>query len=209
MGEITMQHIDEARLESDLDYRVGYLMEFTGLDEGDIAAIHGAAEHLGPRVSGLVDAVYDKLFSYDATKRHFVPRQHGYEGPVPESLADLKLDHEMIRFRKEHLARYLGTLVTKPYDGQMINYLDLVGKIHTPRAGAARLHVPLVQMNALMGFVADAMNQTIFQLGLDRETEVRTIRAFNKLLWIQNDLITRHYQDEQQAAQAIASAVGA
>jgi hypothetical protein len=23
---------------------------------------------------------------------------------------------------------------------------------------------------------------------------VRTLRAFNKLLWIQNDLITRHYQ---------------
>ena len=28
-------------------------------------------------------AVYDKLFGYDATKRHFVPRQYAYEGPVP------------------------------------------------------------------------------------------------------------------------------
>jgi hypothetical protein len=24
---------------------------------------------------------------------------------------------------------------------------------------------------------------------------VRTLRAFNKLLWLQNDLINRHYQD--------------
>ena len=100
----------------------------------------------------------------------------------------------MIQFRKNHLARYLVTLVTKPYDEKMLGYLDMVGKMHTPKAGSHDLDVPLVQMNALMGFVADAIIATIFSLGLDRETEVRTLRAFNKLLWLQNDLITRHYQ---------------
>ena len=49
-------------------------------------------------------------------------------------------------------------------------------------------------MNALMGFVSDARLSTIMGLGLDRETEVATLRAINKLLWLQNDLITRHYQ---------------
>jgi hypothetical protein len=49
-------------------------------------------------------------------------------------------------------------------------------------------------MNALMGFVADAITATILGLGLGRETEVRTLRAFGKLLWLQNDLINRHYQ---------------
>jgi hypothetical protein len=48
-------------------------------------------------------------------------------------------------------------------------------------------------MNALLGFVADALNATIFDLGLDRGTETRTLRAFAKLLWLQNDLINRHY----------------
>ncbi|MDP6722579.1 MAG: protoglobin domain-containing protein, partial [Pirellulaceae bacterium] len=73
-----MQSIDEPRLESDLEYRFGYLTEFVGFTEEDIAVIHGAAGHLAPLVPTLVDAVYDKLFSYDATKRHFVPRQSGY-----------------------------------------------------------------------------------------------------------------------------------
>jgi hypothetical protein len=200
-----MKQVNEVQLESDLGYRVQYLMEFMGMDGEDIATIHGAAEHIGPHVNTLVDAVYDKLFSYDATKRHFVPRQHGYEGPIPESVSELTQAHEMIQFRKQHLARYLTILVTKPYDGQMLAYLDLVGKIHTPRAGSRRLHVPLVQMNALMGFVADALTSLVFQLGLEREAEIRTVRAFNKLLWVQNDLINRHYQDEQQAAEAIAS----
>jgi hypothetical protein len=189
-----VKQIDEARLESDLAYRFGYLIEFMGFVEEDIAAIHGAAVHLGPVVPALVDAVYDKLFSYSSTKRHFVPRQSGYDGDVPRDIDSLTQDHEMIQFRKQHLGRYLTALVTKPYDGTMLNYLDLVGKIHTPKAGSAELDVPLVQMNALMGFVSDALVATILGLGLDADTQMRTLRAFNKLLWIQNDLITRHYQ---------------
>jgi hypothetical protein len=74
----------------------------------------------------------------------------------------------MIRYRKEHLARYLAALVTKPYDGKMVGYLDTVGKMHTPKAGSQELNVPLVQMNALLGFVADALTNTILSLGLDR-----------------------------------------
>jgi len=189
-----MKKIDEPRLESDLGYRFGYLTEFMGLTSDDIAAIHGAAPHLAPLVPALVDAVYVKLFSYDATKRHFVPRQFGYEGDVPQSLEGLSLDHEMIQFRKNHLGRYLAALVTKPYDGKMVEYLDRVGKIHTPKAGSKDLDVPLVQMNALIGFVSDALISTILNLNLPREAEVKTLRAFNKLLWVQNDLITRHYQ---------------
>jgi hypothetical protein len=42
--------------------------------------------------------------------------------------------------------------------------------------------------------VSDALIDTILGLDLDTETSNRTLRAFNKLLWLQNDLITRHYQ---------------
>ena len=189
-----MKHINEQRLESDLAYRFQYLAEFMDFGEADISAIHGAASAIAPLVPSLVNAVYDKLHLYDATWRHFLPRQTGYEGAVPTTLAEVTPDHQMIQFRKEHLGRYLAALVTKPYDGKMVSYLDMVGKMHTPKAGSKKLDVPLVQMNALLGFVADALTATILGLGLDRETEVRTLRAFNKLLWLQNDLINRHYQ---------------
>lgn len=188
-----MTAIDEPRLERDLGYRFQYLAEFIGFGPDDVAAVHGAAPLLAPLVPALVDAVYDKLHTYDATWRHFVPRQHGYAGAVPGSVAELTMDHPQIAFRKQHLGRYLAALVTKPYDGKMAEYLDMVGKIHTPKAGSAELDVPLVQMNALMGFVADAVTATILGFNLPRETEAKALRAFGKLLWIQNDLITRHY----------------
>ena len=194
-----MKAINERQLETDLDYRFGYLSEFMGFGEDDIAYIHASAALLAPLVPGLVDAVYEKLFSYDATKRHFVPRQSGYEGDVPADLDHLTAGHAMIEFRKQHLGRYLTGLVTRTYDAKMVGYLDLVGKMHTPAAGSPDLDVPLVQMNALMGFVSDALTATILDLGLPRQTEVRTLRAFNKLLWIQNDLINRHYQHSAPA----------
>lgn len=190
-----MTHIDEPLLEADLGYRFEYLAGFIGFGPDDVAAVHAAAPLLAPLVPGLVDAVYDKLHTYDATWRHFLPRQHGYTGDVPADLAHLGMDHPQIAFRKHHLGRYLVNLVTKPYDGKMAAYLDMVGKMHTPKAGSPDLDVPLVQMNALMGFVADALTATILGLGLPRDAESKTLRAFGKLLWVQNDLITRHYQE--------------
>lgn len=191
-----INQIDEARLESDLGYRFNYLTEFMGFGEEDVEVIHASAELLAPLVPGLVDAVYDKLFQYTATKRHFLPKHAGYDGPIADELDQLTMDHEQIQFRKGHLKNYLVKLVTADYDEKLVAYLDLVGNIHTHRLGSRQIHVPLVQMNALMGFVADAFNTTILGLELDEETQTRAVRAFNKLLWLQNDLITRHYQSD-------------
>jgi hypothetical protein len=188
-----MKEIDEKRLETDLHYRFSYLAEFIGFGGEDIKVIHGAAGLLAPLVPQLVDAVYEKLHTYDATWRHFLLQQHGYDGEIPTSLEELKLDHPQIAFRKKHLGRYLTRLVTVPYDEKMVLYLDMVGKIHTTEVGNKQLNIPLVQMNALMGFVADAINATILSFDIDDDLKGSAIRAFSKLLWLQNDMIVRHY----------------
>lgn len=188
-----MKHIDEPRLESDLSYRFEYLAEFMEFGQDDIATIHGAAPLVEPLVPVLVNAVYDKLHGYDATWRHFVPQQSGYEGETAPTLEELGMDHPQIEFRKHFLGRYLERLVTAPYDAKMVLYLDAVGKMHTPKAGKPTLVVPLVQMNALLGFVHDAINAAIMGFEIPDDAKTKAIRAFSKLLWIQNDLISRHY----------------
>jgi hypothetical protein len=194
-----MKKIDEARLETDLGYRCEYLMDFMGFGAEDIAVIHGAAPLLAPLVPAVVDAVYEKLHSYDATWRYFLPRQSGHEGEIATTLEELTLDHPQIAFRKKHLGSYLQALVTRPYDAKMLLYLDMVGKIHTTKAGSESIAVPLIQMNALMGFVHDVLNDTIMNADLPLEAKTKAIRAFSKLLWIQEDLITRHYTHGDEA----------
>jgi hypothetical protein len=194
---LIMQTIDEARLETDSQYRYEYLADFIGFGGADAALIQGFAPHIGPRIGDLVEKTYKKLLSYDATARHFVSRQHGYEGDVPENLADLSANHPQIQFRKDHLNRYFMQLIGRSYDAKMVQYIDMVGKMHTPHAGSKVISVPLVQMNALMGLLSDAIMEAIFESPLDSAKRLQTQRAFNKLLWIQNDFITRHYQADR------------
>ncbi len=189
-----LRQIDESRLESDLAYRFEFLTEFIGFDAEDIATIHASAELLAPIVPTLVDAVYEKLFQYDATKRYFLARDQGYEGPVAADLDSLTLDDQQIGFRKQHLTNYLVKLVSAEYDEKLVAYLDLVGGTHTPGSGSPKINVPLVQMNALMGFVNDAIMATILGFEINAEAKAQALLAFGKLLWIQNDLILRHYQ---------------
>lgn len=197
-----MRNIDEQRLESDLQYRYEYVAEFIRFDSDDVAAIHAVAARIIPLVADLVDATYDRLLSYDATRRHFVPRQEGFEGALPSDAESLTQTTEQIQFRKEHLRRYLMNVFGNSYDGRMVNYLDVVGKIHTPKAGNKTINVPLVQMNTLMAFLSDTLLRAILELDLEREQETRTVLAVSKLLWIQNDLITRHYKDQQPVSRA-------
>ncbi len=189
-----MQHIDEARLEKDLDYRFQYLCEFIGFGESDIHTILNSAPLLAGAVPGLVEAVYVKLHGYDATWRHFAKVQSGYAGAFVVDGATPNFKSDVIGFRREKLTKYLVRLVTGPYDGKMVQYLNFVGAMHTSKAGSKEIEVPLVQMNVLMGFVADAMTATIFTFDILPEDKLSALRAFGKLLWIQNDLINRHYQ---------------
>lgn len=188
-----IEHVNEELLETKVGYRVEFLAKFMGFGAEDLELLKESAAHLGPLVPTLVDAVYDKLFSFDATKRHFVPRQHGYDGSTPQSLEELTLAHEQIAFRKKHLAHYLVKLVTSPFDEKMLEYLDWVGRIHTDKAGNPGIVIPLVQINALFGFVNDALIATLQGLDIPQEKKTKLIRTFTKLLWIQSDLFSRHY----------------
>jgi len=44
-----------------------------------------------------------------------------------------------------------------------------------------------------MGFVADALLANILGLAISDEQKTAMARGFSKLLWLQNDLINRHY----------------
>lgn len=189
-----MQTIDESQLESDPVYRFRYVADFIGFTSDDAAALLSVGMFFGPMIPELVDRTYQKLLDRNCTARHFLPRQAGFDGPAPADLKSLSAAHPQIQFRKEHLARYLTTLLGRTCDEKLVPYLDMVGKIHTPAAGNHEIDVPLVQMNALMGYLSDLLLEVLLEIPLDEPGRRKAIRAFSKFLWIQNDFVTRHYQ---------------
>ena len=188
-----MKAIDEALLESDIQQRYDFLCEFIGFGTDDIQRIQQAAPILGPQIGRLVEKTYERLMSYNCTARHFVPRQSGYDGELPATVEELTSTHPQIQFRKDHLNRYFLALIGRSYDAKMVIYLDMVGKMHTSKAGSNMIDVPLLQMNALMGLLSDIVTEALVESTLDAEKKFNTVRAFQKLLWIQNDFINRHY----------------
>ena len=79
-------------------------------------------------------------------------------------------------------------------------YLNNVGIMHTGlpgfkhRAKKPELRVEYIHMGALLGYVVDIVVGAV--MGMDEVDNVmkgRVIRALNKVVWIQNDLMSRHY----------------
>ncbi|KAI7905059.1 Protoglobin-domain-containing protein [Cokeromyces recurvatus] len=189
-----MQHIESAQLYSDSQYRFDYVAKFMDFGEEDIKAIEAVADKVRPLVPVVVDAVYAKLFQFDVTKKHFVPKNEGFEGVAPTSLEDLTLDHPQIKFRKDFLSKYLYKILSGPYDERFLRYLDWVAKIHTDTPEKkSKINVDYIHINALMGFVESTLVGGLLSLQLDRETESKALLAFNKLLWIQNDYFAKYY----------------
>ena len=63
-----MAQVDKDRLYTDVTYRFTYVASFLGFKEDDAAALKASAPLVAPLVPTIVDAVYDKLFSFDITK---------------------------------------------------------------------------------------------------------------------------------------------
>jgi len=198
-----MQTVDPQSLRS-LIPRVTYLKSFLQFTDSDGAAIHASKDVIAPLLPAILDAVYTHLLSYDITAKAFVPRQSGQDPsvPTPNSAAELSLDHPSIRYRQDFLKRYLVKLVSNTdwSDGSAIwEYLDKVGIMHTGEAGFKHrekkpgLRVEYMHMALLLGFVEDLVVNAVMAADLDTATKVAVTRAFNKLLWIQNDLFARHY----------------
>ncbi|MDG3004588.1 protoglobin family protein [Paludisphaera mucosa] len=191
-----MKHIDEKRLEADVEYRFQYVAEYIGFGPGDERAIREAAALTLPLVPRLVDEVYDAFHRFDATWRHFLSRQQGkadFGTSLDRRLQELTPEHAMVKTRKHSLGRYFVRLMSEPFDAAMIQYMDAMGRIHNAESHRSRLDVPLVQMNAFLGQLADVIFGLIRGLGLEPDREFALIRAYSKVLWLQNDLVARHY----------------
>ncbi|KAK9700838.1 hypothetical protein K7432_012013 [Basidiobolus ranarum] len=192
--ELTIEHVDRLLVHTDPVYRYQYVAKFVDFAEKDVEAIKSVSEQLAPLGAVLVDAVYDKLKTFDITWQTMAARHEGFAGKVVEDIRELDVNSSQIKYRKDMLTRYIGRLLNNPYDERMIKYLDWVAKIHTDIPGKkSKINVEYIHISALLGFVESTLIWAVTTLKLEREHELRVILAFNKVLWLQNDFFAKYY----------------
>ncbi|EUC59283.1 protoglobin protein [Rhizoctonia solani AG-3 Rhs1AP] len=197
----TMQHVDANIINVDLQARVDYLTKFIEFGPADAEALHGAAPIVKPLVGAAVDAVYEKLFSFDITRVTFMARNTGFTGKLAEKLEDINHNSEQIKFRKDFLKLWLVKIFTADYnDPKTFEYLDRVGVMHTGKAGFKHrekkdpLFVDYAHCAILLGYVQSMLTSAVTgRDDLPQEVKTATLLAINKVMWIQNDLFARHY----------------
>ncbi|CAE6435254.1 unnamed protein product [Rhizoctonia solani] len=94
-----LNRIDPTQLETSLPKRVEYITKFIEFGPEDAAALRAAAPIVKQITNCAVDAVYEKLFSFDVTRATFLSRNTGFEGKLATRLEEITHDNDQIKFR--------------------------------------------------------------------------------------------------------------
>ncbi|GAA6003114.1 protoglobin family protein [Rhodotorula paludigena] len=221
-SESQFKHYDRDAIRGDLQERVRFGRDFLRFSPEDGQTLNSVAKLIGPLVKPTVDAVYQQLFRFDYTARFFLKRNAGFEGDHAESLDRLTLDDPQIAFRKQILGGWVRKMFESDFESPATwAYFDKVAAMHTGlaafkhRANKDPLVVDLQPMALLLGWVVDVVVKAVMEMPddvADSTTKLAVISAFNKLVWLQNDLFVRWYaksDDELAAATARTKAADA
>ncbi|CAF5040351.1 unnamed protein product, partial [Rotaria magnacalcarata] len=165
-----MDHVDADKLNTDLRYRFDYVAKFLNFTKTDIQLLNTVAPKLVPLVPTAVDAIYDKLFSFDVTKGVFAKHKVNFQGATADPPDSLNLTAERIAALKESLDKYLKKVLTQEeWDDGFLGYLSHLGKVHANKADSKNIDVNYIHMNATLGLSEHILIDAILNhdLGLD------------------------------------------
>ncbi|KAG8900216.1 hypothetical protein FRB99_006186 [Tulasnella sp. 403] len=196
-GDEGIQHVDAKAIKTSLHARVSYLLSFIGFNSADVQALQNVAPLIRPHITAIVDSMYRKLMSYDITKASLIEPSGAH---VPREEIVTK-ERDRIRYMTSFMSHWVLKLFIADWeDIQTFAYFDRVGVSHVGqsafrhRGERGSLNVDYVHIALLLGVLTEALTTRI--LGFDKltlEEKTAALSALTKAMWIQNDLISRHY----------------
>ncbi|CAF1038517.1 unnamed protein product [Rotaria sp. Silwood1] len=188
-------HIDKTRLNNDLRYRFDFVSKLIDFSQDDVITLNTLAPIIFPLLPVAIESVYKKLYSFDVTKRFFHLRNDGFENFTPNKDFGITLDVVQTEFRKDMLTVYLKRVLTQhEWNDSFLEYLSRVGQIHTTKGGSSSINVDYIFMNGIFCYLEQLLIDIIMNSeNIDERTKRHGIKAINRFIWIQNDLLTMHF----------------
>ncbi len=192
VGFFEMKQVDEARLESDPLYRYEYLAEFIGFGPDDVKLIQG--RH---RIWGRARRHWSRRPTRYCC-RTTRPRDISFQNSTVRRADAHRFGLADRRSPSDSLSQGSSEPVLRPPHQSRIRRED--GAV--PGYGGADPHARRREQGDCGapganerpdGAISQVLMMSIQEWPLAPDVRVRTMLAFNKLLWIQNDFINRHY----------------
>jgi len=164
-----------------------HMAQFVGFRDEDAAAIKESQLVIEKYIPEIVGKFYDHLLRYPPTRRYFLK-------------SDGSLDQDYLQFRMVHLTNFWRRTASGEYDDEYAHFVDKVGLAHTSRGADPQVYIPERYVIGQMGFVQHAIGEALRKElhDLDPDLEARASKAWNLLLMVLLEMLSRAYSDEHE-----------
>src|SRR5512142_1307926 len=180
--------IAEKRGAEDSGRYFKYMADFVGLTESDIETIKQSKPIIEKHIPEIVTKFYAHLLRYPPTRRVFLKK-------------DGSVDQPYVELRMRHLTNFWLRTATGVYDDDYARYIDYVGRAHTSHGADPHIYIAERYVIGQVGFVQHAITDALSRelRHTDEEFEVRAVEAWDKLMMVLLEMLSRAYGNEREA----------
>jgi len=164
-----------------------HMAEFVGFTQQDAAAIKESGLIIEKYLPEIVAQFYTHLLRYPPTREHFLR-------------PDGTIDQEYLQLRMHHLTNFWRRTASGEYDDGYAQYVDYVGRAHTQHGADPKIYIAERYVIGQVGFMQHAISQALTQElhEIDPDLEMRALRAWNLLMMVILEMLSRAYADEHE-----------
>ncbi len=171
-----------------------HMAQFVGFTEEDAAAIKDSQLIIEKHIPTFVSQFYDHLLRYPPTRKYFLKKSGAIDEPYLE-------------LRMTHLTTFWRRTASGEYDDEFAEYVDKVGLAHTSRGADPEIYIAERYVIGQIGFMQHAVTEALHQdlHEIDPALEQRATKAWNLLLMVLLEMLSRAYTDEHEAEEGLLS----
>jgi nitrite reductase (NADH) small subunit len=122
------------------------------------------------------------------------------DGLLQTGRAVAKVDQDYLQLRMHHLTNFWRRTASGKYDDDYARYMDYVARAHTSHGADPKIYIAERYVIGQVGFVQHAIGQALTKElhEIDPDLEVRALRAWNLLMMVILEMLSRAYSDEHE-----------
>jgi nitrite reductase/ring-hydroxylating ferredoxin subunit len=164
-----------------------YMAEFVGFTQAEAEAIRESRFIIEKYIPEIVSKFYAHLLRYPPTRKYFLKK-------------DGSVNQEYLQLRMQHLANFWRRTAGGVYDDEYARYVDYVGRAHTSHGADPHIYIPERYVIGQVGLMQHAISEAITKElhDIDPEWELRALKAWNLLMMVILELLSRAYGHERE-----------